>query len=111
MTYQLADIAPDGAVREIRGSDRSDLWINGGYFLLRREFFDYMREGEELVLQPFQRLIEANQLIAYKYEGFWRAMDTLKDRQILEDMVERGEMPWRATGGSNGKPKELRLAL
>jgi glucose-1-phosphate cytidylyltransferase len=62
---------------------------------MRPEIFDYMREGEELVLAPFQRLIEADQLIAYKYTGFWRAMDTLRDRQALEDMVERGHMPWR----------------
>jgi glucose-1-phosphate cytidylyltransferase len=47
------------------------------------------------VLEPFQRLIEAGQLMAYRYEGFWRAMDTLRDRQDLEEMVERGEMPWR----------------
>ena len=53
------------------------------------------REGEELVLNPFQRLIEADQLMAYKHEGFWRSMDTLKDRQVLEDMVEQGKMPWR----------------
>ena len=54
-----------------------------------------MREGEELVLEPFQRLIEDEQLMAYKHEGFWRSMDTLRDRQVLEDMVEQGEMPWR----------------
>ena len=59
-------------MREFRSSDRSDIWINGGYFLLRREIFDYMREGEELVLEPFRRLIEADQLMAYKHEGFWR---------------------------------------
>ena len=51
--------------------------------------------GEELVLEPFNRLIEGGHLMAYKYEGFWRAMDTLRDRQVLEDMVERGETPWR----------------
>jgi hypothetical protein len=48
------------------------------------------------VLEPFNRLIEADQLLAYKYEGFWRAMDTLRDKQVLEDMVEKGNMPWRA---------------
>ena len=47
------------------------------------------------MLEPFKRLIEGGQLMAYKYDGFWRAMDTLRDRQILEDMVERGDMPWR----------------
>jgi len=95
LTYHLADIDQDGNVREFRTSDRSEIWINGGYFIFRREIFDYMREGEELVLEPFTRLIEDNQLMAYKHRGFWRAMDTLRDRQILEDMVEQGNMPWR----------------
>ena len=48
------------------------------------------------MLEPFSRLIAEGQLMAYKHEGFWRAMDTLRDRQILEDMVEQGNMPWRA---------------
>ncbi len=47
------------------------------------------------MLEPFNRLIESEKLMAYKYEGFWRAMDTLRDRQVLEEMVERGETPWR----------------
>ncbi len=94
LTYHLADIDTHGNVRELCSSDCSDFWINGGYFLFRREIFDYMKEGEELVLEPFRRLIEADKLMAFKHEGFWRAMDTLKDRQILEDMVEHGKMPW-----------------
>ena len=102
LTYHLADIEADGRVREFRSSDRSDIWINAGYFILRPEIFDYMREGEELVLEPFSRLIAANQLMAYKHEGFWRCMDNLKDRQVLEEMVEQGKMPWRAC--DSGKP-------
>ena len=47
------------------------------------------------MLEPFTALIEAGQLMAYKHDGFFRAMDTLKDKQILEDMVEQGDMPWR----------------
>lgn len=94
LTYHLADIAPDGEVQAFRSSDRSDIWINGGYFIFRRGIFDYMRDGEELVLEPFSRLIRDGQLMAWKHEGFWRSMDTLRDRQVLEDMVERGEMPW-----------------
>ena len=54
-----------------------------------------MREGEELVEEPFRRLIDAEQLLAFKHEGFWRPMDTLKDKEVLEDMVEQGRMPWR----------------
>jgi len=47
------------------------------------------------VIEPFQRLIDEGELIAYRHDGFFRAMDTLKDKQILEDMVERGQMPWQ----------------
>ena len=54
-----------------------------------------MRDGDELVEAPFQRLIEADELLAFRHEGFWRPMDTLKDKQVLEDMVENGSMPWR----------------
>jgi glucose-1-phosphate cytidylyltransferase len=100
LTYHLADIEADGRVREFRSSERSEMWINAGYFLLRREFFDFMKEGEELVLEPFSRLIEANQLMAYKHDGFWRCMDNLRDRQALEEMVEQGKIPWRARDGA-----------
>ncbi len=47
------------------------------------------------MLEPFKPPDRGRHLMAYKYEGFWRAMDTLRDRQVLEDMVERGETPWR----------------
>jgi glucose-1-phosphate cytidylyltransferase len=111
LTYHLADIEADGRVRAFRTSDRSDIWINGGYFLLRREVFDYMQDGEELVLEPFARLIEADQLLAHKYEGFWRSMDTLKDRQVLEDMVEQGKMPWRLGQREQAPGQNLKLAI
>jgi glucose-1-phosphate cytidylyltransferase len=102
LTYHLADISPDGNVREFRTSDRSEIWINGGYFIFRRAIFDYIREGEELVLEPFTRLIADDQLMAYKHHDFWRSMDTLRDHQILQDMVEQGNMPWRIHfGGSH----------
>ncbi len=109
LTYHLADIGEDGEVQAFRSSDRSDIWINGGYFIFRKEIFDYMRDGEELVLEPFERLIREGRLMAYKHEGFWRSMDTLRDRQVLEDMVERGEMPW-LPGDHAGKRRPRLIA-
>lgn len=108
VTFHLAQIDDAGRVREIVSSDNANMWINGGYFIFRQDIFEYMKEGEELVLEPFRRLIDADQLMAYKYEGFWRAMDTLRDRQVLEEMVEQGHMPWRVRDTtralrSNGK--------
>lgn len=95
MTYHVADIDEAGQVKAFRASQNSEIWINGGYFIFRQEIFDYIKDGEELVLEPFSRLIEAGELLAYKHTGFWRPMDTLRDRQVLEDMVEQGNMPWR----------------
>jgi glucose-1-phosphate cytidylyltransferase len=95
INFHLAEFDHKGVVQRIRSSQESDIWINGGYFIFRKEIFEYVQDGEELVLEPFNRLIKAGKLMAYKYEGFWRAMDTLRDRQILEEMLERGETPWR----------------
>jgi glucose-1-phosphate cytidylyltransferase len=105
LTYHLADIAEDGRVKRFMSSETSEMWINGGYFLFKPEIFDYMRPGEELVLNPFDRLIEEDQLLAYKHTGFWRSMDTLRDRQQLEDMIEQGKMPWRLHDELNKRPE------
>jgi glucose-1-phosphate cytidylyltransferase len=72
----------------------SDVWINAGFFLFKQEIFDYIQEGEDLVLEPFERLIGERQLLAYKYTGFWTAMDTFKDRERLEDLWSAGKAPW-----------------
>lgn len=106
VSFHLAEFDARGTVSRIRSSQQSDVWINGGYFVFRQDIFDYIQEGEELVVEPFNRLIEAGKLMAYRYEGFWRAMDTLRDRQVLEEMVERGETPWaeRANAGANSAP-------
>jgi glucose-1-phosphate cytidylyltransferase len=99
ISFHLVEFDDRCAVQRLRSSHQSDIWINGGYFIFRNKIFDYIRDGEELVLEPFNRLIEGKRLMAYKYEGFWRAMDTLRDRQVLEEMIERGEMPWRVQQG------------
>jgi len=78
---------------ELVGS--SSVRVNGGFFILKREIFDYMNPNEELVLEPFQRLMEKRELIAYPYDGFWQNMDTFKDKVTLDDMVTRGKAPWR----------------
>ncbi|MGH7164564.1 MAG: glucose-1-phosphate cytidylyltransferase [Nitrospiraceae bacterium] len=83
-----------GLVNEIRDVKRSDIRINGGYFVFHRDIFKYIREGEELLEEPFQRLLDERQLVAFKYDGFWACMDTFKDKQLLEDLHARGKAPW-----------------
>ena len=85
----------DGVVRAIEDMERADVWINGGFMVFRRSVFDYVNPGEELVIEPFQRMIEAGELLAYRYEGFWEPMDTIKDKQRLDALAESGDPPWQ----------------
>ena len=94
-SLHLIDMDADGKVNGVRPTQDANLWINGGFFIFRKQIFDYMRDGEELVEEPFRRLIDDDQLMAFRHEGFWRPMDTLKDKEVLEDLVEQGRIPWR----------------
>jgi glucose-1-phosphate cytidylyltransferase len=70
-------------------------WINGGFFCMRREIFDSIKDGDELVEEPFQRLIQQRKLGVFRYSGFWQAMDTFKDKITFDRMEGRGECPWK----------------
>lgn len=93
-SFDIVQTEQDSQVTGICELRRSDIWINGGFFVFRREIFDYMNPGEELVREPFQRLIERKALMAYKYTGFWQCMDTFKDKQRLEEL-NQGSAPWK----------------
>ena len=84
----------NGLVTSLTSPRESGLRVNGGFFIFRQEIFDFIGTGEELVEQPFQRLIKHGQLIAYPHEGFWAPMDTLRDRQELESLYAQGRAPW-----------------
>jgi len=93
-TFHVVTANGSHVVESIRHVRDSHIRINGGFFLFRRELFDYIQPGEELVEEPFQRLIAARQLVAYEHDGFWAPMDTLKDRQVLEQLESTGRPPW-----------------
>jgi len=95
LSCHFITLKPEGVVQAIEGVDRSDIRINGGYFVFRKDIFEYMNEGEELLHEPFQRLVKQEQLLAYKYDGFWTAMDTFKDKQALDDIYVSGHAPWQ----------------
>ncbi|MEM1447852.1 MAG: sugar phosphate nucleotidyltransferase [Planctomycetota bacterium] len=93
-SFHVARIDGSDSVTSIHETRDAELWINGGYFCLRNEIFDYLHEGEELVIEPFQRLIQEQRLMAIRYEGFWQNMDTFKDCVHLNELHERAEAPW-----------------
>jgi glucose-1-phosphate cytidylyltransferase len=101
-SWHAVNMDGQGTVQSVRGIAESDVWMNGGYFVLSREIFDYMEPGEELVCEPFQRLIECQKLCAYKYEGFWGCMDTYKEKQRLDDMYAAGEAYWEVWRNAPG---------
>ena len=92
--FRILDTSPDGRVRALLRPADADLWINGGYFTLRREIFDNLHPGEELVEAPFARLAAAGRLHTSRYEGFWAPMDTLRDVERLEQLARTGTPPW-----------------
>jgi glucose-1-phosphate cytidylyltransferase len=99
----------DGVVTGVEDIIGANAWINGGYFVFRREIFDYMRPGEELVEAPFQRLIAERKLRAHDYEGFWRCVDTFKDLQSLEQLYAQGRAPWQVwSDDEKAKPRRAK---
>lgn len=94
-TFHIVDADTNGYVRRLEAVGQSTVRVNAGFFILRRQIFDYMRDGEDLVLEPFERLIAERRLVAYPYDGFWRNMDTFKDKQTLDGLWVQGRAPWR----------------
>ncbi len=76
--------------------EASEGWINGGYFVLNRDAIDYI-EGDETIWErdPVERLARDGQLMGYRHSGFWSCMDTLKEKNILEDLWASGKAPWK----------------
>jgi glucose-1-phosphate cytidylyltransferase len=94
-SFHLLSSSDDGMAESITPVSKVDQWMNGGFFVLNREIFDFMQPGEDLACEPFQRLIQQRKLACYNYEGFWGCMDTYKEKQMLDDMMMRGEPPWQ----------------
>jgi glucose-1-phosphate cytidylyltransferase len=93
-SFHLVNTDASGVVKSIEHIGKAGAGINGGFMVMRQAVFNYIRDGEELVEQPFQRLIAEGKLMAYHHGGFWACMDTFKERQELEDLFTRGKAPW-----------------
>lgn len=94
--FGFLDVAGE-RVQQIKEKPRGDGgWINGGFFVLEPAALDYV-EGDDTIWEarPLERLAAANQLSAFRHEGFWHPMDTLRDRSHLEELWNQGRAPWK----------------
>jgi glucose-1-phosphate cytidylyltransferase len=93
-SFHVVDIEGDGNVTGLTAVADMAMRINGGYFVLRQGIFDYLNEGEDLVMDACIRAAKEGRMRAVRYDGFWAPMDTLKERTALEEQYRRGNSPW-----------------
>ena len=93
-SFHVVEADGDGLVTGLPDVDSADLRVNGGGYLFRAEMIDRLGSGEDLVDAPFATLAGEGRLAAYRYDGFWVSLDTLKDLAVLQALEERDAAPW-----------------
>ncbi len=94
LSYHFISTDKHDLVENLTDVSQSQVRINGGYFIFKKDIFTYIKDGEDLLYEPFQRLTKEGNLAAYKYDGFWVSMDTFKDKQVLDELHASGNAPW-----------------
>lgn len=103
---RFGGLALDGdAVREFSEKPQAgEGWINGGFFVFEPGVFDFLNDDATILERdPLERLAAAGELMAFRHEGFWHPMDTLRDRQLLESLWSSGKAPWTTLNRSSGE--------
>ena len=93
-SFHVVDIGSSSRVTAFTPVADMQMRINGGYFVLRQGIFDYLDEGDDLVMDACARAAADGRMLAIPYDGFWAPMDTLKERSRLEDLYHTGLSPW-----------------
>jgi glucose-1-phosphate cytidylyltransferase len=103
-SFHIVDLDDEGRVRRLPDVDHADIRINGGGYLLRAAIFDRLGSGEDLVGAPFAELVAERKLVAFRYDGFWVSLDTLKDLEVLRRLDEAGGPPWAVWRAADPAP-------
>lgn len=94
--FGVLDMSEANIIKRFAEKNKEDSgWINGGFMVLEPEVFNYI-DGDTTTFErePLERLAEEKQLAAYKHDGFWQCMDTLRDKQLLDELIQKGAAPW-----------------
>jgi glucose-1-phosphate cytidylyltransferase len=115
-SFHVVDIGPGDRIVGLTPVAELPMHINGGYFILRQGIFDYLDEGDDLVMDGCVKAARDGLLLAFPYSGFWAPMDTLKERTALEEQYRSGCSPWalwrehREPGGPTRVPPPVDVA-
>ena len=95
--FGVIDITENGQVSSFKEKNKEDVsWINGGFFVLEPGVFDYIEgDATSFEKEPLEKLTAEGELSAFKHDGFWRAMDSLNDKNVLEEYWNTGSAPWK----------------
>ena len=93
-SFHIVEITEGNRIAGLTPVADMSMCINGGYFVLRQGIFDYLSEGDDLVMDGCVRAARDGKMLAVPYDGFWAPMDTLKERSALEDKYRSGTSPW-----------------
>ncbi len=93
--FGVLDFDKNGTVISFKEKPKLDGWINGGFFVLKKDVFDYIGENDVLEQEPIRKLAKNNQLIAFQHKGFWECMDTHRDFEMLNKIWNSGNVPWK----------------
>ena len=92
--FGVVDLKDDSAVSSFREKPIVDGWVNAGYFIFNKQIFDYLNEDSILENEPLRNLASEGELVAFKHDGYWQAMDTFREQQLLEKLILEKKAPW-----------------
>lgn len=96
--FGIVEFNSDHAIKSFKEKPKLDGWINGGFFVFKKEFFNYLDGNPILEQEPLRKLAEENQLVAYPHTGFWECMDTYRDFEFLNKLWKEGKAFWKVWG-------------
>jgi len=92
--FGVVNLRDDLAVSSFREKPIVDGWVNAGYFIFNNQIFDYLNDESILENEPLRNLASEGELIAFKHNGYWQAMDTFREQQLLEKLILEKRAPW-----------------
>jgi len=93
--FGVMDLGSEGVVKRFREKPQTDGYVNAGFFVFEPRVLDYLNDDSVLEAEPLERLADAEQLVAYRHDGFWQPMDTYRESVMLNELWDSGVAPWK----------------